>query len=48
MLGLAPYLDALTARAEGATLRVTLSLTEPQMRDLVDRLIGLVRVARGR
>jgi hypothetical protein len=48
MLGLAPYLDALTARADGASLRVTLSLTEPQMRDLVDRLIGLVRVARGR
>jgi hypothetical protein len=48
MLGLAPYLDALTARAEGASLRVTLSLTEPQMRDLVDRLIGLVRVARAR
>jgi hypothetical protein len=48
MLGLAPYLDALTARADGATLRVSLSLTEPQMRDLVDRMIGLVRVARGR
>jgi hypothetical protein len=48
MLGLAPYLDGLTARAEGPTLRVTLALTEPQMKDLVDRLIGLVRVARGR
>jgi hypothetical protein len=48
MLGLGPYLEALSARAEGSTLRVTLALSEPQMRDLVDRLIGLLRVARGR
>jgi hypothetical protein len=48
MLGLAPYLDALSARAEGPSLRVKLALTEPQVRDLVDRLIGLLRVARAR
>jgi hypothetical protein len=48
MLGLAPYLDALSARAEGPSLRVGLSLTEGQVRDLLDRLIGLVRMVRGR
>lgn len=48
MLGLAPYLDAITARADGPTLRVTLSLAEPQVKDLVDRLAGFLRLARGR
>jgi hypothetical protein len=48
MLGLAPYLDALSARAEGPSLRVRLALGEPQLRDLVDRLVGLLRVARAR
>jgi hypothetical protein len=48
MLGLAPYLDALSARADGPSLRVELSLTAPQVRDLLDRLVGLVRMARGR
>jgi hypothetical protein len=48
MLGLGPYLDALSARAEGPSLRVRLSLTEPQVRDLAERVIGLLRVVRGR
>jgi hypothetical protein len=48
MLGLAPYLDAVTAEADGPTLRLKLTLGEAQTRDLVDRLMGLVRAARGR
>jgi hypothetical protein len=48
MLGLAPYLDALSARADGPTLRVSLKLSEPQVKDLVDRLGGFLRLARGR
>jgi hypothetical protein len=47
MLGLAPYLEAVSARADGPTLTVKLTLTEPQVQDLVERLVGLVRVARG-
>lgn len=46
MLGLGPYLDALTARAEGPTLRVTVSLAEPQVKDLLDRLSAFARLAR--
>jgi hypothetical protein len=48
MLGLAPYLDALSARADGSSLRVKLQLSEAQVRDLVDRSVGLLRAARGR
>jgi hypothetical protein len=46
MLGLGPYLDALDARADGPTLRVSLALAEGQVKDLIDRLGGLARLAR--
>jgi hypothetical protein len=46
MLGLGPYLDALDARADGPTLRVSISLAEPQVTDLLDRLGALARSAR--
>src|SRR5262249_10976595 len=46
MMGLGPYLDALTARADGPTLRVSLALAEGQVKDLIDRLGGLLRLAR--
>jgi hypothetical protein len=46
MLGLGPYLDALAVRADGPTVRVTLALAEPQVKDLIDRLGGLARLAR--
>jgi hypothetical protein len=46
MLGLGPYLDALDARADGPTLRVTVALAEPQVVDLLDRLSALARSAR--
>jgi hypothetical protein len=47
ILGLGPYLDALNVRADGPALRATLVLAEPQMKDLLDRLAGLLRLARG-
>jgi len=46
MLGLGPYLDALDARADGPTVRVSLALAEGQVKDLIDRLGGLARLAR--
>jgi len=46
MLGLGPYLDALDARADGPTLRVSLALAEGQVKDLIDRLGGLARLSR--
>jgi hypothetical protein len=46
MLGLGPYLDALVTRADGPTLRVSLALAEGQVKDLIDRLGGLARLAR--
>ena len=46
MLGLGPYLDALDARADGPALRVKLTLAEPQVRDLIDRLGAVARLAR--
>jgi hypothetical protein len=48
MLGLGPYLDGIHARADGPTLRVTMTLSEPQLRDLGDRLGGLLQLARGK
>jgi hypothetical protein len=48
MLGLGPYLDALEAHADGPTLRVKLTLGEPQLNDLLERLGGLFRLARNR
>jgi hypothetical protein len=46
MMGLGPYLDALDARADGPTLRVSLVLAEGQAKDLIDRLAGLARLGR--
>jgi hypothetical protein len=46
MMGLGPYLDALQARADGPTVRVSLALAEGQVKDLIDRLGGLMRLAR--
>ena len=46
MMGLGPYLDALQARADGPTVRVSLALAEGQVKDLIDRLGGLLRLAR--
>jgi hypothetical protein len=46
MMGLGPYLDALSARADGPALRVTLALAEPQVKDLIDRLGVLARLSR--
>jgi hypothetical protein len=48
MMGLGPYLDALEARAEGPTLRVKVTLAEPQVKDLIERGSGLVRLARAK
>jgi hypothetical protein len=46
MMGLGPYLDALEARADGPLLRVKLALPEAQLKDLLERLGGLARLAR--
>jgi hypothetical protein len=46
MMGLGPYLDAVEARADGPTLRVKLTLAENQVKDLLDRLTGLSRLAK--
>ena len=48
MMGLGPYLDAVEARAEGPTLRVKLTLAEAQVKDLLERLGGLLNLARGK
>jgi hypothetical protein len=47
VMGLAPYLDALTVTAEGPQLRVTLTLAESQVKDLLDRVAGILRLSRG-
>ena len=46
MLGLGPYLDALVVRADGPTVRLSLALAETQVKDLIDRLGALARLAR--
>jgi hypothetical protein len=46
MLGLGPYLDAVNARAEGPSLRITVALAEAQVMDLLDRLSALARSQR--
>jgi hypothetical protein len=48
MMGLGPYLDAVEARADGPTLRVKVTLAEGQVKDLLERLTGLSRLARAR
>lgn len=48
MMGLGPYLDALAATADGPRLRVTLTLSPDQVQELIERLNGLVRLARTR
>ncbi len=46
MLGLGPYLDHITAAADGPGLRVHAALGETQVNDLLGRLGGLVRLVR--
>jgi hypothetical protein len=46
LLGAGPYLDALTARADGPTARFRLALGEAQTRELLDRLKGLLKLRR--
>lgn len=48
LLGAGPYLDALSARAEGPNARFRLSLGEPQTSELLERLKGLARLGRER
>jgi len=46
MMGLGPYLDALSVHADGYAVRAKLTLAEPQVKDLIDRLATLARLAR--
>jgi hypothetical protein len=48
LLGASPYLDAIEARAEGASLRIRVALTQAQTSELLARLVGLVRLGRER
>jgi hypothetical protein len=46
LLGLGPYLDAVTAQADGPTVRLEVALSAGQTEDLVTRLSGLVKLGR--
>lgn len=48
MLGLGPYLEPLTVKAQGASVHFALSLPEAQANDLLSRAAGLARLSRGR
>jgi hypothetical protein len=47
MLGLGPYLDGVTARADGHAFELRATLGEPAFDDLLGRLNGLLALARG-
>jgi hypothetical protein len=46
LLGAGPYLDAITATAEGPNARIHVALDEPRTTELVTRLVGLARLRR--
>ncbi len=46
MLGLGPYLETVGAQAEGPSVRVSMTLRETQVNDLLSRLAGMARMAR--
>jgi len=46
MTGLGPDLDGVTARADGTTFRVSLSLSEPQVTDLLARASAFLELTR--
>lgn len=48
LLGLAPYLDGISVKTEGPSLRVGVALSEPQVNDLLERAAAFAAMARAK